>query len=91
VEVPGLDPSIELREASIIDGRSLFLGAMDGHPVIVSWRPGDPTASVVAGPDDALDLVGLAVSDGTVVALGGVGNLDDRRPAAWSAPSSTLP
>lgn len=89
IDIPGLDPGIMLRDVRSIDDRFVFLASAAGHPLIVTWRPGD-AAVVVGGPQDAVDLIGFAIRDGTLVVLGGVGTIDERHPAAWSAPSSIL-
>jgi hypothetical protein len=89
--IPGLDPSIELRRMLVVGDNCVFLAVQGNSQLIVTWRPGDPTATVTAGPPEAIDLLGFASTRDKVVVLGGVGSLDERLPAAWSAPASMLP
>lgn len=91
IEVPGLQEGVELRQVAGRGDQALFLATQAGRPIIVAWRPGDPTASAAGAPEDAIDLLGFAEHHGTVVLVGGVGNLEERHSAAWAAPSSVLP
>jgi hypothetical protein len=90
IAIPGVDPAIRLRTVVSISGRLVFLAIRAARPVLVTWRPGDPGAAIIAPPVEAIDVLGVAVKDEAVVLLGGVGTLDERHPAVWSTPASVL-